>query len=135
MNKTAGTITVIMFMSISLLGLFLMPYSGPGSSLSCLAAIVNNTASPCPQEDPLGFANFHNGALHKISSLILVDGVTALYAVSFLAFILFGALMTGSAGNRLVNPRAIYALELKTANHKFPIKLDWISLHEHSPSF
>lgn len=76
MRTTFTIIAVIGFVSISLFGLVLMPYNSD-HAIDCLASLINNSASPCPESDPLGFANFHNNAIKKISTLTVIDGVTA----------------------------------------------------------
>src|SRR3990167_5052224 len=104
--KSLWTITALAgFLSLSIFGLWLMPYS-PNHDHRCLAAFINNAKSPCPEEDPMGFANFHGGALKKIS-LSIAGGLEDLGAAFFAIVLMLGYLFWAkNAAHRSSNPPA-----------------------------
>ena len=134
MVKTWTIISLLGFLWIAIFGLVLMPYDGSAHDVNCLASLVNGVASPCPQNDPLGFASFHNNALQKISSLTIIDGATALYVIFALGLVLFGFLLIKSAQQDFLK-LAVTSQNLRaTGYHVQTERLNWFSLHENSPS-
>ena len=132
--KTLWTIIALTgFISISLFGLLSIHHQG-GHMAECLASRLNGSSVPCPQADPLGFANFHSNALKKISNLIVVDSAGVLY-------VLISALLLFGLSNFLEFPRfsvrkiGFYRPELHTTSNLLPAVLAWFSIHENSPSF
>lgn len=136
MDKKLLTIAALVgFVSISVFGIFLMPYDGSAHDRSCLASLINHAASPCPQDDPLGFANFHNNALKKISSLTVVDSMTVMAMAIILAISLFSLISNRAISGKLSNSFIFYTLERQFFTYKASPQLAWFSLHENSPSF
>ena len=123
------------FVFVSVFGLSLMPYNGPHHDLvKCLASLVNSSESPCPQADPIGFASFHNNALKKISSLILVENTAMFYAM-ILSVILFLSLMFTLPASGYSSGRAWHSGSLlPVVSHQLLAVRKWFSLHENSPS-
>ncbi len=132
--KTLWTIIALMsFTTISLLGIFLMPYDGSSHDMACFASLINGAKSPCPENDPLGFANFHNNAMSKISSLIPIESASILVIAIGLILSLF-LMFRFADGNTSVSVIAFeYSLETKSFSTG-PDRLSWFSLHENSPS-
>lgn len=134
--KCLWTIFVLLgFVSISVFGLILMPFDGSHHDRSCLASVINNSVSPCPQADPLGFVNFHSNALKKISSLTLVDDVAIFYAIVLLVTLLLGSAFLLLADKFLIELRKFYNSILPVTGHQLLVTRSWFSLHENSPSF
>lgn len=128
--RTYYTVIILVgFISISIFGLLTIHHQG-GHITECLATQLNGSAIPCPEADPLGFANFHNTALKKISNLLLIDSSAASYMMVISLYTLFGFLLFRIVQQRLINPVALYALELQAITYQLPTKLAWLSLHE-----
>ena len=134
--KTLWTIFALTgFISISFFGLLSIHHQGDHMT-ECLASRLNGSDIPCPEADPLGFAYFHSNALKKISNLIVINGVTALYSMALGLILSFG--LWGLAGfNKFFgNEIKFYQLQpLTTYYLLLAIGLHWLSLHENSPSF
>ena len=123
------------FISISVFGLFLMPYDGSSHDMACLASLINHSASPCPQQDPLGFANFHNNAVKKISSFILVENMALLTLFLFLLILFWGAGFALSSNQTTETVLSVENYELPITSYQLPSFIRWFSIHENSPSF
>lgn len=135
MNKSLTIFVLAGFVSISLFSLPLMQYDGSSHDMACLATIINGSKSPCPEEDPLGFAGFHGSVIQKISGSPALS-VSALVYLS----LIFSAALFGFLTLRLVSEvgvgRAISGFNLRSEVSLVSSRnLFWISLHENSPSF
>ena len=134
--KTWTIIALLGFMSFSLFGLFSLHHQG-GHVTECLASQLIGSDAPCPEADPLGFANFHNQAVKKILNLILVDAASIIY-LSVLVFLIFISLFNAQL---IKNSSAIKSVKipfrLEFRNRKLETnKLFWLALHEkRDPSF
>jgi len=133
--KSIWTITALAgFISISVFGLFLMPYDGSHHDTSCLASLINNLESPCPSQDPLGFASFHSSAVSKISNLIPIDAVSIAYMAA-MAMLILGLLYVRPFRGLSLSPLILISKSI-AVSHPFRIEQrNWFSLHENSPSF
>lgn len=133
--KTLWTSIALMgFVSISLFGLLSITHEN-GNIAECLASRLNGSVAPCPQSDPLGFANFHSNALKTISNLVFIDSITALYSVA-MALILILSSVALLASNKFSLEHIKFSWsERLTSDYSQPIVgLAWLSLHENSPS-
>lgn len=128
MNRVWTIIALAGFISISLFGLLSITHQSSHMA-ECLASQLNGSNAPCPQADPLGFANFHSDALKKISNLIIIDGPTVLYAL-VLAILLLG--LSGFLEFLKFSVRKIgfYRPELQTTSYLLSPVLSWLALHE-----
>lgn len=136
--KFLGIITVLVgFISISVFGLLLMAHDGSSHDTDCFASVINNAQSPCPKDDPLGFINFHNNAIQKISSLIPVDAVSVAYFALILGLIFYStSAILPARSNLIVHPIVVSRAEyINKINSSESGNLYWLSLHENSPSF
>jgi hypothetical protein len=135
--KSLWTITALAgFISISVFGLLLMPYDGSDHDTACLASVINNAQSPCPEDDPLGFINFHNNAIQKISGLIPVDAASVAYFAFIIGMIFYFTLASYSQSSLAARPVFITGVEytVKSLSSESG-NIYWLSLHENSPSF
>jgi hypothetical protein len=135
MKSLRTIIALVGFISISVFGLLLMPYDGSSHDANCFASLINNAESPCPKNDPLGFANFHNNAIKKISGLIPVDAVSIAYFALIIGLIFYSLLVAPSSqGNFIAHPVFISSADITKTHSSESGKLYWLSLHENSPS-
>ncbi len=130
MKKVWTIIALGSLISVSLFGLILMPYHS-NHDIACLASLVNNAASPCPRANPLGFVNFHNDAVKKITNLILVDPISVAYLATIAALLFFSFFIVQSAGSNFVTKPISPFFRLETRNYKLTTRqLFWFALHE-----
>jgi len=129
--KQALTLSLILGVAaVSLLGfLFMAPRNGHAN---CIAVTLNGAA--CPEQDNLGFINFHLNAFKKISLAVL--GATALAALlAFsLAILAVSLLNAPSASRRFAFSAKRFARlsELAGYNRRSQTA-GWLALHENSP--
>src|SRR3989338_7924345 len=131
-----ATIVLTGFISISVLGIFLMPYDGSHHDTACFASLVNNVQSPCPEDDPIGFANFHSDALKKVASLTLIDSWAAWYAIATMIILAFSSASILSADKFSLEQLKFSQSKILADNYFLSaIWMAWFSLHENSPSY
>ena len=129
------TVVLVGFLAISVFGLLLMPYDGSSHDKNCLASLINNTESPCPRDDPFGFASFHNLAVKKISSMTLVGDFTALYILAVMMFLSVGYILTSLDNKLSVEGVRFSRSEILKTKYTIQDTISfWFSLHENSPS-
>lgn len=95
----------------------------------CLASRLNGLNAPCPQADPIGFANFHSSALKVISNFIIVDNVAALYFIAF-ALLLFGLSGFIKFPEFSLSKVGFYRPESHPTGYLPLSILSWLALHE-----
>ncbi len=122
------------FIYVSLFGLLFIHHQGDHIA-ECLASQLNGLDAPCPQADPFGFANFHNDALKKISTLIPVDVASIAYLALIAGLLFFGLFAIPLADKNLIPISALEYPHLTGVNPVQARKLAWFSIHENSPSF
>jgi hypothetical protein len=122
------------FIYVSLFGLLFIHHQGD-YMIECLASRLNGSDAPCPQADPFGFANFHNNALKKISTLIPVDVASIAYLALIAGLLFFGFSAVLLANKNLIPISALEYPHLTGVNPVQARKLAWFSIHENSPSF
>ncbi|MBI2064730.1 MAG: hypothetical protein HYT62_01610 [Candidatus Yanofskybacteria bacterium] len=134
MRQIWTIVVIVSFISV-LSGSFIsMAYSGTYRVI-CLATQLNGSEAPCPEADPIGFANFHGEALRKFSNVLIVDGPVLLYAIVLLAILMLGTTLIDWSGNRSAKSVAVLFSNLRSKNQPlFADNLNWFSLHENSPS-
>lgn len=102
--------------------------------VECLASQLNGSNAPCPQVDPIGFANFHSDAFKKISNLTTVDSLTVFYAIVFAILLYLGAVFVLTVSGFLFKGIRIFNSVLPVVSYQLLVTRNWFSLHENSPS-
>lgn len=127
-------IVIISFISV-LSGSFLFVAYGSEHTAICLATRLNGAEAPCPESDPVGFANFHGSALRSFASLLVIDGSSLLLMIASLGIIIFGFLSAQSSAEKSVRSAIVSFMDSRAGNYPLPsVKLSWFSLHENSPA-
>lgn len=135
MKQMLTIMVIVSFLSV-LFGSFMMTSHGSSHASICLATRLNGSEAPCPESNPIGFANFHGEALRKFSNLIIVDGSALLYAIALLGVVTFGFLSANLSERYLVKLAVISSLKSKAKSYPAQAnRLNWFSLHENSPAY
>ena len=132
--KAFWIIALAGFVAVSFFGLLSIHHQGDHIA-ECLASRLNGSDAPCPEADPFGFANFHNDALKKISTLIPVDVASIAYLVLTAGLLFFGLFAVPLADKNLILVSILEYSSLTGINPVQARKLAWFSIHENSPSF
>ena len=132
--KAFWIIALAGFVAVSFFGLLSIHHQGDHIA-ECLASRLNGSDAPCPEADPFGFANFHNDALKKISTLIPVDIASIAYLALIAGLLFFGLFAVPLADKNLIPISVLECLHLTGVNPVQARKLAWFSIHENSPSF
>ena len=132
--KAFWIIALAGIVSVSFFGLLSIHHQGDHIA-ECLASRLNGSDAPCPEADPFGFANFHNDALKKISTLIPVDIASIAYLALIAGLLFFGLFAVPLADKNLIRVSILEYSSLTGINPVQARKLAWFSIHENSPSF
>ena len=128
-------VIIVSFLSVLSGSFFAVAYGSEHASI-CLATRLNGSEAPCPESDPVGFANFHGGALRIFSNLLVIDSSVLLLMISSLGVIMFGFLSAQSSDEKSVRLAIVTFLGSKSVSYSLPAnKLSWFSLHENSPAY
>lgn len=131
--KVFWTIALTGFVAVSFFGLLYIHHQGDHIA-ECLASRLNGSDAPCPEADPLGFANFHNDAIKKISTLIPVDVTSIAYLALIASLLFFGLFVVSLADKNLIPTSVLEYYPLIGIDPVRARKLAWLSIHENSPS-
>ncbi|MDO8496774.1 MAG: hypothetical protein Q7S43_04985 [bacterium] len=132
--KAFWIIALAGFVAVSFFGLLSIHHQGDHIA-ECLASRLNGSDAPCPAADPFGFANFHNDALKKISTLIPIDVASIAYLALIAGLLFFGLFAVPLADKNLILVSILEYSSLTGINPVQARKLAWFSIHENSPSF
>src|SRR3989344_1193866 len=134
MRKILTIIVIVSFISV-LFGSFISMAYGSTHAIICLATWLNGSEAPCPETDPIGFANFHGGALRNFSSPVVVDSSALLLMIASLGILMLSLLLTDISDKELIRLVAVSFFDSRSQSYVLRVgELNWLSLHENSPS-